>query len=54
MKTKAKRISKLLLNVPTDVKAQFKAYCAKREKTMSNTIIEFMTDIVKRAEDRFK
>lgn len=32
----------LLRNVPTHVRAQFKAYCARREYTMGDALIELM------------
>lgn len=33
-------------NVPTDLKAFFKAYCARRGITMTEAIIEFMEEKV--------
>jgi len=34
-------------NVPVDVRAQFRAYCLKRDISMQDAIIKFMRDIVK-------
>jgi len=49
MKTKKKdqRTSTLYIRyIPATLKSYFKAYCAKREKTMSEIIINFMQQTV--------
>jgi hypothetical protein len=44
----SKRKSVLFLrSVPQDVKSLFKAACARREKTMTETVIEFMKNYIK-------
>lgn len=32
-------------NIPNDVKAKFKAWCARRELTMTDAIIEYMREM---------
>jgi len=46
---KEKRVSVLYIrDLPTDVKAQFKAHCAARGKTMREVIIHFMKDKIRK------
>jgi hypothetical protein len=51
-KKKDQRTSTLYIRyVPANLKAYFKAYCAKREKTMADVIVEFMHHVTKTAQD---
>ena len=36
--------------IPVNLKNYFKAYCAKRGKTMSSLIVSFMREVVKNAQ----
>jgi len=45
MKVKKRTSCLYIKNIPANLKSYFKAYCAKREKTMSEIIIEFMKKV---------
>ncbi len=47
MKIKQRKTTLFLRNVPTDLKAHFKAYCAKRGVTMLSKIVDFMKEKTK-------
>ena len=52
MKVKKKnlRTSALYIRyIPATLKSYFKAYCAKREKTMSDVIVDFMKEVTNTA-----
>lgn len=47
MKTKIDK-STTIFNLRTDIKCQFKAYCAKRGKTMIKVVEEMMLEKIKK------
>jgi len=50
LKKKNQRTSTLYIRyIPATLKSYFKAYCAKREKTMSDVIVDFMKDVTNSA-----
>jgi hypothetical protein len=47
---KRKNTVTTMLEIQMDIKCQFKAYCARRGKTMTETIEEMMLDKIKKGE----
>ena len=48
--TKQRMAIMFMKNIPANVKAQFKAYCARREISMTQAIVDYMKSVVTKAE----
>ena len=50
MKKPKRRTAVLFLNIPANIKAQYKSYCAKRETTMTDDLVKYMEKVTTMAE----